>query len=55
MAVAALSELKKQLGCPERLRYLPRLVDERVVNGVFEVWFAPRLSLGAPFFELGRK
>lgn len=31
------SELKKQLGCPELLPYLPCLVDERFVNGVSEV------------------
>lgn len=49
------SELRKQLCCPELLRYLPCLVDERVVNGVFEVSFGLRLSLGATFFELGRK
>lgn len=30
------SELKKQPGCPELLPYLPRLVDERFVNGVSE-------------------
>lgn len=55
MTAETVSELRKQLGCPELLRYLPRLVDERVVNGVFEVWFGLRLSLGAPFFEVGCK
>lgn len=49
------SEWREQLGCPKLLGYLPCLVDERVVNGVFEVWFGLRLSLGAPLFEPGCK
>jgi len=51
----AVPEPRKQLGCPELLRHRPCLVDERVVNGVFEVRSGLRLALGAPFSELGRK
>lgn len=39
MSAEAVAEQRKQLVCPELLHYLPRLVDERVVNGVSELWF----------------